>query len=1453
MAEKEKNMIKKLFGILITLGMLLSLLPFTLTANAAGEVIELSTADDILALMNGGDMSASYRLKNDINLADYTGELTQRPIGRTADDAFCGRFDGNGYEIRGVDISISEGRNVAFFGFLLDGVIENLALRGTVCSTAAEGQVSGFVGGTNGGVIRNCKNYIDVSGTRYVGGFVGFYAVAADKTLEVTECCNYGNITGTGNAIGGILGMGNTTGIVKVTYCCNEGAVTTNAQYVGGIVGYFNRAETAKTDSELAYCWNKGTVRGTKNARSDVGGIAGYIMKSYNVHDCLNTGALYSVYGNYIGGIACTLNGGAKSPANCLNRGPIYTGSSASESATATYIGDVVGYPATKACSNCFYQHDGAYASTHSNTFGGTVQGSEYAEAKFSTLNSNGAWMIAAKPELSFFHVHVPTTFDPKDNDCHRSYCYCGELITADAPHEYDNNVCLVCGWEKKECTHPSAHDEILKAATCVETGLKNTVCDDCGLNLEIDVVIPINPENHADVVLTPAYDAERDCIVFSTACCGTAVFDDNHKLTDIYVGGAGAADPTIGNTFVAGTKDAPFATFAVAMQYAASQAEYNNTDVTVYVLDTVNIGANYHSPKTEHMITVTGAALNFIASPRRFYAEGPITFEALTFTTNVTDGLKIFAQNHKMVFGEGIRMGNADTISSGDGYPAVNSVKAYVFGGFENRGIPADGMNTDLTVRSGDYWFIGGWNSSGDMYPTAGVGKLTVGKVNPDDYLFTNYLVAFSTGPQRLNAASKVEVTIDGDLDVHWFYYGTQNDIASSRDMLYETDLFLRGKLNSVATADMNKLNITGTMTAENTVLNVYYDTRVESALQDKTLFDITDVNYDVSLTYLKTVLTVDTYAKYCLDYLDGHKDTDGDDLCDACGSSVTCAHADTYDIIIAEPDCSHTGSKKVICSDCSVLVEIAEIAKAPDNHVLGGKKYVYDTTAEEWILKCTACDLVYGRGGAGALTVYVDYTAADDDGNLGLTPGTALHSIEEAIMRIGDNNATIVLTSDYSFKDHTTFPEHKGTVTFTSIADSQGEPAFGFRTEMHGLRLHLNGPTRFENFVFESATTDRLTASGTSYYVLVMYGNYNDVEFGEGLITYGRSFFVVGGNCDSQSPIEQRTVTVTFNSTDAREMVTPSGTPVEAVPFFGRIYCFDRYSSNGFVTENKNVTINLVNNEVGSIYVSAVGDLPTDYPEIPMENCHLTIQASGDKQVVKQVSNGVQWNTTSYLDSLTWNMADNARVLSASTIYHVKKLNLHISSFLEGRTDQTARMTFTNLNGSGIFGSEGAVYTHGKHSVDGNMGFGSPERVDETVIDDCIFDEGVFTMTDKNTAKRVYTCEICGETKTEDLTVGITGSADVKIVELGRGAFAFLGAISSLDYKEIGFEINIDGVTRILTDVKAYKNIKAGGVEFTSEDFGIENGYVFGIKVTGVPAHNSMHAMKILLGGKK
>ena len=221
--------------------------------------------------VNVGKSSACAKIADDVEEIDMStvchkadaekqvAELSWTPIGNYSKQ-YQGTFDGNGKTIRNLFIS-STSDEIGFFGYAADCriknitfdnakvkgndncstgilagcagscVIENIKTTGN-CSVEGKYETGGIAGRANGN-ISNCENHAIVKGLHSVGGIVG---ICFDSENSITSCANYGEITGTDQFVGGIIGY---FGEGSLQNSANYGNVTGDAR-VGNLIGYAN-------------------------------------------------------------------------------------------------------------------------------------------------------------------------------------------------------------------------------------------------------------------------------------------------------------------------------------------------------------------------------------------------------------------------------------------------------------------------------------------------------------------------------------------------------------------------------------------------------------------------------------------------------------------------------------------------------------------------------------------------------------------------------------------------------------------------------------------------------------------------------------------------------------------------------------------------------------------------------------------------------------------------------------------------------------------------------------------------------------------------------------------------------------------------------------------------------------------------------------------------------------
>ena len=131
-------------------------------------------------------------------------------------------------------------------GQLCGGIVGLSAATVTGCYNYGEIIGTSGVGGIVGEAVSwggafNCENRGDVSGTQYVGGICGWISYYTGDSYTATEIVklegntNFANVTGTGGAVGGILGMSQNGGIV--TGNTNNAPKLSAGSTVAGIAG----------------------------------------------------------------------------------------------------------------------------------------------------------------------------------------------------------------------------------------------------------------------------------------------------------------------------------------------------------------------------------------------------------------------------------------------------------------------------------------------------------------------------------------------------------------------------------------------------------------------------------------------------------------------------------------------------------------------------------------------------------------------------------------------------------------------------------------------------------------------------------------------------------------------------------------------------------------------------------------------------------------------------------------------------------------------------------------------------------------------------------------------------------------------------------------------------------------------------------------------------------------
>ncbi len=226
----------------------------------------------------------------------------------------------------------------------INGTATNIQITSVTNEGTITGQKSGsnsYLGGIQGGghgavTFKYCKNNGNVSGTGdLVGGIASQVFVVNGKTTILLNCENYGEISGE-NTVGGIVGSSSST---NVTQCYNYGKVS-GTSIIGGIAGKLEENAT------LSSCDNNGEI----SATTVVGGIVGLMGAGASlttVNNSANVTATNTSDFSSVAGIVGQVVSGAVSITGATNK------STATISGTKGVAGIVGGGYAKVTFTNC--------------------------------------------------------------------------------------------------------------------------------------------------------------------------------------------------------------------------------------------------------------------------------------------------------------------------------------------------------------------------------------------------------------------------------------------------------------------------------------------------------------------------------------------------------------------------------------------------------------------------------------------------------------------------------------------------------------------------------------------------------------------------------------------------------------------------------------------------------------------------------------------------------------------------------------------------------------------------------------------------------------------------------------------------------------------------------------------------------------------------------------------
>lgn len=263
-----------------------------ITIGSDPKLVRISSGQDLIQLSEDCSYDRWSKdtrvfLDNDIDLKGI--DFLPIPI-------FAGTFDGQGYSITGLSISV-EGSNQGLFRYLQEGaIIKNLSVQGVVKPMGEKSSIGGLVG-NNKGIVENCSFSGSVKGRDIVGGLIGWNSI----TGKVINSSFNGIIHGEAK-VGGLVGYNAGT----ILRCTNYSSVNTTV-------------EDQKLGLEDITIDNISFSKIFLDA-TDIGGIAG-INKGI-IQNSINYGIVgYPHVGYNVGGIAGRQSGYITTS---LNHGKVY-------------------------------------------------------------------------------------------------------------------------------------------------------------------------------------------------------------------------------------------------------------------------------------------------------------------------------------------------------------------------------------------------------------------------------------------------------------------------------------------------------------------------------------------------------------------------------------------------------------------------------------------------------------------------------------------------------------------------------------------------------------------------------------------------------------------------------------------------------------------------------------------------------------------------------------------------------------------------------------------------------------------------------------------------------------------------------------------------------------------------------------------------------------------------
>ncbi len=178
-------------------------------------------------------------------------------------------------------------------------------------------------------------------------------------------------------------------------------------------------------------------------------------------------------------------------------------------------------------------------------------------------------------------------------------------------------------------------------------------------------------------------------------------------SAADVYVNDGGTGDGS--------SASAPMGSMTDAINKIAA------TGGTVHIVDVYTCADEYYEPTHDGDIVIDGGRYVFTNGKyNRWFLSGPgsTTFQNITFEYGAGSTALFLGQFNEMIFGEGIT------------FPNGPSDKCYVVGGYQSPDQmenPDLGRDTHITVKSGNYWAVAGFNRGAGEIEFTGTSHINI------------------------------------------------------------------------------------------------------------------------------------------------------------------------------------------------------------------------------------------------------------------------------------------------------------------------------------------------------------------------------------------------------------------------------------------------------------------------------------------------------------------------------------------------------------------------------------------------------------------------------------------------------------------------------------------------------------------------------------------------------